>query len=164
MLTKLSFTFGSHQILQEIIERYPDRDLRLMQAATHSSKLALFDLSGQDTIFKTPVELTVLDETLNSNYHGLFYYQSFQVNGDRQQVLYNSLQKIIDNQPGNMNAGFMTSIANKVESSNLVLLTIWPSYTDLKAWEDSNSFATLDSFTGGGSDNYYYDEVYRAIS
>ena len=93
MLTKLSFTFGSHQILQGIIDEHPDREFKLMQASTHSNKLALFDLSNQDSIFKNPVILTVLDETMNSNYNGLFYYQSFQVNGDRQQVLYNSLQK-----------------------------------------------------------------------
>ncbi|WP_283587949.1 hypothetical protein [Limosilactobacillus viscerum] len=163
MLTKLSFTFGSRQILQGIIDNNPDRKLKLMQASTHSNKLALFDLSNQDTIFKTPVVLNVLDETLNSSYDGLFYYQSFQVNGDRQQVLYNSLQKVIADKPGNMNAGLMTSVANKAESTTLVLLTAWNSFEDLTAWKNSESFSNLTSFTTMGSDNYYYDEVYRSI-
>lgn len=162
MLTKLSFTFGSHQILQGIINDHPDRQFKLMQASTHSNKLALFDLSNKETIFKTPVVLTVLDETMNSDYNGLFYYQSFQVNGDRQQVLYNSLQKVVNNKPGNMNAGLMTSVANKAESTTLVLLTTWPSFEDLTAWKNSDSFRTLTSFTTMGSDNYYYDEVYRS--
>lgn len=162
MLTKLSFTFGSHQILQGIIDNHPDRQLKLMQASTHSNKLALFDLSNKDTIFKTPVILNVLDETMNSDYNGLFYYQSFQVNGDRQQVLYNSLQKIVNDKPGKMNAGLMTSVANKAESTTLVLITVWSSFEDLTAWKNSDSFSSLTSFTTRGSDNYYYDEVYRA--
>ena len=163
MLTKLSFTFGSHQILQGIIDDHPDREFKLMQASTHSNKLALFDLSNQDSIFKNPVILTVLDETMNSNYNGLFYYQSFQVNGDRQQVLYNSLQKVIDDQPAAMNAGLMTSVANKSESSTLVLITVWDRFEDLTAWKESDSFANLTNFTTMGSDNYYYDEVYRSV-
>lgn len=163
MLTKLSFTFGSHQILQGIIDNNPDRKLKLMQASTHSNKLALFDLSNQEPIFKTPVVLTVLDETMDSNYNGLFYYQSFQVNGDRQQVLYNSLQKVIADKPGEMNAGLMTSVANKAESSTLVLITAWNSFEDLTAWKNSDSFASLTNFTTMGSDNYYYDEVYRSV-
>ncbi|EEW53513.1 hypothetical protein [Limosilactobacillus antri] len=163
MLTKLSFTFGSHQILQGIIDEHPDREFKLMQASTHSNKLALFDLSNQDSIFKNPVILTVLDETMNSNYNGLFYYQSFQVNGDRQQVLYNSLQKVIDDQPAAMNAGLMTSVANKSESSTLVLITVWDRFEDLTAWKESDSFANLTNFTTMGSDNYYYDEVYRSV-
>ncbi|WP_288636713.1 hypothetical protein [Limosilactobacillus oris] len=163
MLTKLSFTFGSHQILQGIIDNNPDRKLKLMQASTHSNKLALFDLSNQNPIFKNPVVLTVLDETMDSNYNGLFYYQSFQVNGDRQQVLYNSLQKVIADKPAAMNAGLMTSVANKAESSTLVLITAWDSFEDLTAWKNSDSFASLTNFTTMGSDNYYYDEVYRSV-
>ena len=163
MLTKLSFTFGSHQILQGIIDDHPDREFKLMQASTHSNKLALFDLSNQNSIFKNPVILTVLDETMNSNYNGLFYYQSFQVNGDRQQVLYNSLQKVIDDQPAAMNAGLMTSVANKTESSTFVLITVWDRFEDLTAWKESDSFANLTNFTTMGSDNYYYDEVYRSV-
>lgn len=162
MLTKLSFTFGSHQILQDIIDKHPDRKFKLMQASTHSNKLALFDLSNQETIFKTPVILNVLDETMNSDYSGLFYYQSFQVNGDRQQVLYNSLQKVVNDKAGNMNAGLMMSVANKAEGATLVLLTIWNSFEDLTAWKNSESFQTLTSFTSMGSDNYYYDEIYRS--
>ena len=163
MLTKLSFTFGSHQILQGIIDDHPDREFKLMQASTHSNKLALFDLSNQNSIFKNPVILTVLDETMNSNYNGLFYYQSFQVNGDRQQLLYNSLQKVIDDQPAAMNAGLMTSVANKTESSTFVLITVWDRFEDLTAWKESDSFANLTNFTTMGSDNYYYDEVYRSV-
>jgi hypothetical protein len=163
VLTKLSFTFGSHQILQGIIDDYPDRKFKLMQASTHSNKLALFDLSNQNPIFKNPVVLTVLDETMDSNYNGLFYYQSFQVNGDRQQVLYNSLQKVITDKPAAMNAGLMTSVANKAESSTLVLITAWDSFEDLTAWKNSDSFVNLTNFTTMGSDDYYYDEVYRSV-
>ena len=163
MLTKLSFTFGSHQLLQGIIDDHPERTFKLMQASTHSNKLALFDLSNQNPIFKNPVVLTVLDETMDSNYNGLFYYQSFQVNGDRQQVLYNSLQKVIADKPAAMNAGLMTSVANKAESSTLVLITAWDSFEDLTAWKNSDSFASLTNFTTMGPDNYYYDEVYRSV-
>lgn len=161
MLTKISFTFGSHQILEDIINNNPDRQFKLMQASTHSNKLALFDFSSKDPIFKTPVTLTVLDESFNSNFNGILYYQSFQVNGDRQNLLYNSLQKTVDENLANANGAVMTSIANHNESSTLVLLSAWNTFEDLTAWRESESFKALTNFTSLGSDNYYYDEIYR---
>lgn len=161
MLTKISFTFGSRQILEDIINNNPDRQFKLMQASTHSNKLALFDLSNKETVFKTPVTLTVLDESLNSQFNGIFYYQSFQVNGDRQDLLYNSLQKVVDAKPALANGAVMASVANKDESSTLILLTAWASYEDLTTWRESDSFNSLKNFTTLGSDNYYYDEVYH---
>ena len=91
MLSKLSLTFGSRQILQGIIDKYPDRKFKLMQASVHSNNLALFDFSNEPTIFKSPVEYTVLGERLNSNYRGILYYQSLQVDNDQQKVLFTHL-------------------------------------------------------------------------
>lgn len=162
MLTKISLAFGSHEILQSIIDKYPDRKFKLMEATSHTRKLALFDLSGKDTIFKSPVELTVLDETLDANLDGLFYYQSFQVNGDRQKLLYNSLQKVIEDAT-TMNGGLMLSVANKSEASTLVLLTAWKDFESLTEWQNSESFKSLKNFTTLGSDNSYYDEIYRTV-
>lgn len=162
MLTKISLTFGSRQILQSIIDKYPERHFKLMQASTHSRKLALFDLSGKDTVFKSPVVYTVLDETLDADLSGMFYYQSFQVNGDRQKLLYNSLQKVIEEASG-MNAGLMLSVDNKSEATTLVLLTAWKDFESLNAWKNSDSFNSLINFTTLGSDNDYYDEIYKSI-
>lgn len=106
MLTKVSFTFGSHQVLEDIIKKNPDRQFKLMQASTHSNKLALFDISGQDSIFKSPVVLTILNASLNANMNGILYYQSFQVNGDRQNLLNNSLDKIVEDAPSIANGVF----------------------------------------------------------
>lgn len=161
MLTKISLTFGSREILQSIIDKYPDRHFKMMQASTHSNKLALFDLSGQETVFKSPVKLTVLDETLNANLDGIFYYQSFQVNGDRQKLLYNSLQKVIED-AGKMNGGLMLSVDNKADATTLVLLTAWQDFESLTAWKNSDSFKSLTTFTTRGSDNGYYDEIYKS--
>ncbi|MCH3922468.1 antibiotic biosynthesis monooxygenase [Limosilactobacillus sp.] len=164
MLTKISFTFGSRQILKDIIDKNPDRQFKLMQASTHSHKLALFDFSGKETIFKTPVALTVLNESLNDNHNGILYYQSFQVNGDRQQLLYNTLDKIVTDAPEFANGFLMTSVANRNESSTLVLLSAWNDFEDLTAWRESDTFKDLDNFMTVGSDNYYYDEIYRPIA
>ncbi|KRM35192.1 hypothetical protein [Limosilactobacillus pontis] len=163
MLTKVSFTFGSHQILEDIIKNNPDRQFKLMQASTHSNKLALFDLSGEETVFKSPVTLNVLESSLDANLAGILYYQSFQVNGDRQKLLYNSLEKIVDDAPSIANGVLMTSVANHNESSTLVLLTAWNDFEDLTAWRESDAFKSLTNFTTMGSDNYYYDEIYRPV-
>ena len=163
MLTKVSFTFGSHQILEDIIKNNPDRQFKLVQASTHSNKLALFVLSGQDSVFKSPVTLNVLESSLNASLNGVLYYQSFQVNGDRQKLLYNSLEKIVDDAPSIANGVLMTSVANHNESSTLVLLTAWNDFEDLTAWRESDSFKSLTNFTTMGSDNYYYDEIYRPV-
>lgn len=161
VLTKINFTFGSRQILEDIINKHPDRQFKLMQASTHSNKLALFDLSGKKTIFKSPVTLTVLDASLNLNFTGIFYYQSFQVNSDRQKLLYESLQKIANDKPANANAVLMTSVDNSNNGSTFVLLSVWNTFEDLTNWQESDSFSTLAKFTTRGSDNYYYDETYR---
>lgn len=163
MLTKVSFTFGSHQILEDIIKNNPDRQFKLMQASTHSNKLALFDLSGEETVFKSPVTLNVLESSLDANLAGILYYQSFQVNGDRQKLLYNSLEKIVDDAPSIANGVLMTSVANHNESSTLVLLTAWNDFEDLTAWREGDAFKSLTNFTTMGSDNYYYDEIYRPV-
>jgi hypothetical protein len=163
VLTKVSFTFGSHQVLEDIIKNNPDRQFKLMQASTHSNKLALFDLSGKDPVFKSPVILTVLNASLNANLSGILYYQSFQVNGDRQKLLNNSLEKIVEDAPSIANGVLMTSVANQNESSTLVLLTSWNDFEDLTAWRESDSFKSLANFTTLGSDNYYYDEIYRPV-
>ncbi|GGI64329.1 hypothetical protein [Limosilactobacillus caviae] len=162
MLTKISLTFGSRQILQSIIDKYPERHFKLMQATTHTRKLALFDLSGKDSIFESPVKLTVLDSTLDASLNGMFYYQSFQVNGDRQKLLYNTLQKVIT-EPSNMNGGYLLTVDNKVEATTLVLLTSWESFENLTTWKESESFKSLQNFTSMGSDNSYYDEIYKTI-
>lgn len=163
MLTKVNFTFGSHQILEDIIKNNPDRQFKLMQASTHSNKLALFDLSGEETVFKSPVTLNVLESSLDANLAGILYYQSFQVNGDRQKLLYNSLEKIVDDAPSIANGVLMTSVANHNESSTLVLLTAWSDFEDLTTWRESDAFKSLTNFTTMGSDNYYYDEIYRPV-
>ncbi|MDM8267194.1 hypothetical protein QUW44_08580 [Limosilactobacillus pontis] len=161
MLTKVSFTFGSHQVLEDIIKKNPDRQFKLMQASTHSNKLALFDISGQDSIFKSPVVLTILNASPNANMNGILYYQSFQVNGDRQNLLNNSLDKIVEDAPNIANGVFLTSVASKSEGATLVLLTSWNDFEDLTSWRESDSFKSLTNFTTLGSDNYYYDEIYR---
>lgn len=163
VLTKISFTFGSRQVLKKIISQNTDRKLKLMQASTHSNKLALFDFSGKETVFKTPVNLTVLNESLNANFNGILYYQSFQVNGDRQKLLYDSLDKIIDDAPEIGNGFLMNSVSNQSESSTLILLSAWNDFEDLTAWRESDSFKSLANFTTIGSDNYYYDEIYRPV-
>ncbi|WP_323065278.1 hypothetical protein, partial [Limosilactobacillus reuteri] len=152
MLTKISLTFGSRQILQSIIDKYPERHFKLMQATTHTRKLALFDLSGKDTIFQSPVKLTTLDSTLDAQLNGMFYYQSFQVNGDRQKLLYNTLQKVLT-EPADMNGGYMLSVDNKAEATTLVLLTAWADFEALTAWKESETFTSLKNFTSMGSDN-----------
>lgn len=163
MLTKISLTFGSHQVLKKISDQNADRKLKLMQASTHSNKLALFDFSGKETVFKTPVKLTVLNESLNANFNGLLYYQSFQVNGDRQKLLYDSLDKIVDNAPEIGNGFLLNSVASQGEGSTLILLSAWNDFEDLTAWRESESFKSLANFTSISSDNYYYDEIYRPV-
>lgn len=163
MLSKLSLTFGSRQILQDIIDKYPDRKFKLTQASIHSNKLALFDFSNEPSVFKTPVELTVLGERLNSNYRGILYYQSFQVNTDRQKILFNTLNKLIDDSNPLINGQAFLQVDNKAESTTLVLLTALNDFDDLMAWKETPDFKQLANFTSRDPNNTYYDEVYRPL-
>ena len=109
----------------------------------------------------SPVVLTILNASPNPNMNGILYYQSFQVNGDRQNLLNNSLDKIVEDAPNIANGVFLTSVASKSEGATLVLLTSWNDFEDLTSWRESDSFKSLTNFTTLGSDNYYYDEIYR---
>lgn len=163
MLTKLSLTFGSRQILQDIINKYPERHFKLMQASVHSNKLALFDFSNETTVFKTPVKYTVLNEKLNSNFRGILYYQSFQVNNDRQKILYNTLDKIINTDSPLINGQLFMQVDDKDESTTFVLLSCLDDFNDLVTWKESLSFKELSSFISRDPNNTYYDEVYRPL-
>lgn len=163
MLTKLSLTFGSGMVLKQIIDKHPDRHFKLMQASTHSNKIALFDISNQETIFNSPVKFRVLGESLNSNLNGILFYQSFQVNGDRQQLLYNSLQKIAEDDNKLMNGKYFLEVENHDQGNTYVLLTSWNDFDDLMAWKKTDEFLSLAGFTDQASSNYYYDETYRPL-
>jgi hypothetical protein len=41
MLTKISLTFGSRQILQSIIDKYPERHFKLMQGNYSYKKISI---------------------------------------------------------------------------------------------------------------------------
>lgn len=163
MLTKISLTFGSQALLQSIEEQHPDRQFKLMQASTHSNKIALFDFSNQETVFKSPVKFRVLNESLNSQPNGLLFYQSFQVNNDRQEMLNNVLNKLIDTDNKLMNGKYLLQVDNHDESTTLVLLTSWSEYEDLMAWQKTEEYQSLSGFTTHESSNYYYDETYRPL-
>ncbi|MBB1062381.1 hypothetical protein [Limosilactobacillus fastidiosus] len=163
MLSQLSLTFGSRQILQDIIDKYPDRKFKLMQASEHSHNLALFDFSNKPTVFKSPVEYTVLGEQLSSEYRGILYYQSFQVDNDHQKILFNTLNKIIDNSNPLINGQAFLQVDNKEESTTFVLLTALNDLDELMTWKKTDSFKQLDSFTTRDPNNTYYDEVYRPL-
>lgn len=163
MLSKLSLTFGSRQILQGIINKYPDRKFKLMQASVHSNNLALFDFSNEPTIFKSPVEYTVLGERLNSNYRGILYYQLFQVDNDHQKVLFNTLSKMVDDPSPLINGQAFLQVDNKDKSTTLVLFTALNDFDDLMTWKETEDFKQLASFTTRDPNNTYYDEVYRPL-
>ena len=62
-----------------------------------------------------------------------------------------------------MNGGYMLSVDNKAEATTLVLLTAWADFEALTAWKESETFTSLKNFTSIGSDNSYYDEIYKPI-
>lgn len=163
MLSKLSLTFGSRQILQEIVDRYPSKAFKMMQASVHSNKIALFDFSNEDSVFKNPVKFSVLGERLNSNYRGVLYYQSFQVDNDRQKVLFKTLNKIVNDPAPLINGQLILEVDNKEESTTLVLLSALNEFDDLMAWKESSAFKELSSFISRDPSNTYYDEVYRPL-
>ena len=163
MLSKLSLTFGSRQVLQEIIDKYPNRQFKMMQASVHSNKIALFDFSNETSVFKSPVEFSVLNERLSSNYRGVLYYQSFQVDNDRQKVLLNTLNKLIDDSAPLINSQALLQVNNKVECTTLVLWTAFDVFDGLMAWKETDNFKQLNGFISRDPNNTYYDEVYRSI-
>lgn len=71
MSGKIAATFGTRKILTMIQQQNADRDLLLMQANATEDRYMLLDLTGEKTVFSSPVTYDVLLSKGSADWHGM---------------------------------------------------------------------------------------------
>lgn len=160
MLKQISYTFGTVPVLQKIIDKYPDRYFKLTQAVEHDDNTALFDLSGEKSVFAAPVKLTTVTNNGSDDFEGVIHTDTFKVGLNRRNALLNSMKQVLNTAPSQMMAGYIL----KGSGETLTLLTVWPNMADIAKWHHSHEGKPLTGFTAAGSENTYFDETYQPVS
>lgn len=160
MLKQISYTFGTVPVLQKIMDKYPDRYLKLTQAVEHDDNTALFDLSGEKSIFNSPVKLKTVTSNGSDNFSGVLHVDTFKVGLNRRKALLGSMKQVLTDAPASMMAGYIL----KGSGETLTILTVWPNMADIAQWHHSHAGQPLASFMAKGSENTYFDETYQPVS
>lgn len=160
MLSKISFTFGSMPVLENIMKKHPDRDFRLLQATADNSKLALFDLSDKPSVFQSPITLNTITGVGSDNFNGIFHFESFELGHDDKEIFRKHAKKALENADHTkMTTGYM--LERPDQASITILITTWTNAAAIDEWTSSKDFAPLTEFMDHSPRSVYYYEDYQ---
>ncbi|BAP85999.1 hypothetical protein LOOC260_114630 [Paucilactobacillus hokkaidonensis JCM 18461] len=161
MLKQISATFGSEEVLTKIVEQNPNRQFKFLQTTPQDTQLQLLDISGEPTIFKTPIEYQVLGHAGNNEFNGLFHFEFLKLDVDNQKVWQSAVNHDVLNNtlPEGMLSAYL--LENKLHTNENVLLTTWISTNNLANWTDSLAFQNISMFNDGQS--HYYQQNYSIV-
>ncbi|WP_367341900.1 hypothetical protein [Limosilactobacillus sp.] len=159
MISQINFTFGSSQLLRDIAKKHPDRTFKLCVSNGDNVKYALFDVSGKENIFSSPISLKTIDG-FGDDLRGIISYQSFKLSNDDERIMREKAKDIIASSKQAKGANAIL-LCNRVGHPNsTILLSAWNSQADLNAWHDSNLYSSLNEFSARGPQNTYFSETY----
>ncbi|EKK20338.1 hypothetical protein B808_1056 [Fructilactobacillus florum 8D] len=164
MIDKISVTFGSQAVLNQIIKRYPKRQLALFAGISGTSGVQLIDYSGKSPIFVTPITYRVVDHSGTDDWHD--YLNIIQVTPDEQhrKVLNSRASDFISNphQPNGLQSVYYLKAENNQDQK--ILLTTWKSEFDCLAWKKTAAaaFITYQNFKNDFTVDYH-DSSYQAL-
>lgn len=159
MISQVNFTFGSSQLLRDIAKKHPDRQFKLCESHGETAKFALFDVSGQDNIFSSPIRLKPI-AGFGDDLRGIICYQSFKLSKDDEQIMREKAKDIINNSKDAQGANAILLCDRVGHPNSTILLSAWNSQNDLNAWHDSNLYSSLNEFSARGPQNTYFSETY----
>ncbi|GAA3620379.1 hypothetical protein [Secundilactobacillus similis] len=163
MITQLSITFGSKQVLTDLQARYPDRPMHLLDASSAGEQLALLDVSGQESVFSSPVHYDIKLHRGTTDWNGFINFMYFDNLSEDDQTVFNSKAShfvSVDAMPDGMHAAyFMKAEKNR---ANNILLTTWSSAEDFSIWKRSDTFKPFKYFQS--TLNNYHEASYHFIN
>jgi len=71
---QIVITFGNEEILSELKNKHPDRDLVMYQALSQPGEYMLLDHSGKDPVFKAPVYYDILSHSGEDDWNGFISF------------------------------------------------------------------------------------------
>lgn len=161
MLKQISTTFGSEELLTKIVSQNPNRVFRLLQATPQDNQLQLIDISGKQSVFKTPIDYHLLGHIGSSDFSGLFHFEFLKLDPDNQKIWYAAINHNILNAslPVGMSAAYLCE--NKTHVDESLFLTIWATSGSLDKWLKSNSYQKISMFND--SSNHFYQQNYSLV-
>ena len=161
MLSQLSYTSGSKGILEPFIKNYSDRHLVMTMDASNQNRCTLFDLSGKEPIFSTPIRFTTLQQNGSLTSFGPFIHlESYHLDTDPEKLLLKHASQLLDdltNQPG-FNGGLL--LRNQAHTGAIIMLTTWENAGSLSNWTEGSSARVLREFQTPGPQNTFYHQDY----
>lgn len=160
MITRLSITYGSQKILSDLQERYSDRPMILLGSSTSGEQLALLDVSGQESVFSSPVHYDIKLHRGTTDWQGFinFIYLD-NLSADDQKVFNSKANHFVttESMPEGMRSiYFMKEERNR---SNNIMLSTWESSEDFAVWKHDTTFEPFNYFLT--TQNNYHEASYH---
>lgn len=159
MISQINFTFGSSQLLRDIAKKHPDRNFKLCVSNGENVKYALFDVSGKDNVFSSPVSLKAITG-FGDDLRGIISYQSFKLSKDDERIMREKAKDTIANSKDFKGANAILLCSRVGHPNSTILLSAWNSQNDLNSWHDSSLYSSLNEFSARGPQNTYFSETY----
>lgn len=162
MITQLSLTFGSQQVLSELQHRYPERSMLLLDTSTAGQQLALLDVSGQPSVFSSPVHYDIKLHRGTTSWQGFVNFIFLDnLSADDQKVFNSKANHFVTTEAmpdGMRSIYFMKDEKNR---SNNIILSTWDTSADYALWKRSPSFKPFEYFKS--TQNNYHEASYHFI-
>ncbi|CAM2821276.1 hypothetical protein [Fructilactobacillus fructivorans] len=125
MIRQISVTFGTKNVLVNIMKKYPERDLALFSTNNNDSGLQLLDYSGKESIFKSPITYDVLSHVGEDDWSYFINYVELSPSDDQRKVLdanMNTFMSSPDLPTGMFSAYYMS---DSKDHTKRIILTLW---------------------------------------
>ncbi|MTV82936.1 hypothetical protein [Secundilactobacillus folii] len=162
MITRLSITYGSQQVLSDLQKRYSDRPMILLDSSTSGEQLALLDVSGQESVFSSPVHYDIKLHRGTTDWQGFinFIYLA-NLSADDQKVFNSKANHFVTTEAmpeGMRSIYFMKDQKNR---SNNIILSTWETTEDFAVWKHDPSFKPFNYFLT--TQNNYHEASYHPV-
>ncbi|WP_281164223.1 hypothetical protein [Liquorilactobacillus sicerae] len=152
-MKNFNLTFGSENILKQIIIAHPERQLKLLISLTNEENLMLFDFSDLPTIFKAGLSYQVIEQKFVWLEKSLYCFDYFKLNTIEQKE-FQQLKRILLDNLNNYLLGQQSQ-----HDFEFVIISSWQNLKDYHHWKNQSSFwESKAEFL-----NSQYTRVFQAI-
>ena len=161
MSGKIAATFGTRKILTMIQQQNADSDLLLMQANATEDRYMLLDLTGEKTVFSSPVTYDVLLSKGSADWHGMTSFIFIDLPEEEQKVFKSKFSSFRHdyNKPDGLKHFWI--LRESKNNSAFVIVTNWHSDSEYAVWLRSASFKPFAKYIT--SDYGYHESRYSFV-
>ncbi|AEV95054.1 hypothetical protein [Pediococcus claussenii] len=149
MITQLSTTFGSWNILNQIKKNNPSREMVVLSGTSSQTDLQLVDVSGKDSVFQTPIDYSVINQYGESSWRGFFRFAFFNLPDEELRVFDSKVNHLMSAPEAPVGLQRLLVLEPKKHKNERVLLTIWQLDSDYSLWKRSASYTPFKTYTNG---------------